>query len=117
MEKIEINGKTYVLESKKVNNSDGLTYVMVRTYSAGVHCGYLESREGKEVVLLEAIRIWQWSGAASLSQLSQEGTKNPENCKFSIPLKTKLMLTEAIEVIEMTEEAVNNIKAVESWKK
>ena len=115
MDTLEINGKKYVLESKAVK-TNGLPYVMVRTYSAGVHCGYLESREGKEVCLLESIRIWKWSGAATLSQLSQEGTKDPENCKFSMPLKTKLILTESIEIIEMTDEALNNIKAVKSWK-
>lgn len=117
MEKVEINGKTYVLENKTVNNNKGKIYVMIRTYSAGVHCGYLESREGKEVVLSESIRIWSWSGAASLSQLSQEGTKTPDSCKFAMPLKTNLTLTEAIEVIEMTEEAVKNIKTVKPWKK
>lgn len=34
--------------------------VIVRTYSAGVHFGTLESRNGKEVVLKDARRIWDW---------------------------------------------------------
>ena len=57
-------------------------YVIVRTYSAGVFAGELESRKGQEVVLLNVRRIWYWSGAASLSQLAMEGTKDPSNCKF-----------------------------------
>lgn len=59
-----------------------MKYVIVRTYSAGVFAGELESRTGQEVVLRNARRIWYWSGAASLSQLAMEGTKDPANCKF-----------------------------------
>jgi len=116
MDSIIANGKKYVLESETSKNIDGLPYVMVRTYSAGVHCGYLDNKEGKEVTLLESIRIWKWEGAASLSQLSQEGTNSPDNCKFGMALKTRLFLTEAVEIIEMTTEAVENIKSVKSWK-
>ena len=50
-------------------------FVICRTYSAGVFAGFLESREGKEVVLTKARRLWYWDGAASLSQLAMEGTK------------------------------------------
>jgi len=50
-------------------------YVIVRTYSAGVFAGTLVSREGREVTLADARRIWYWDGAASLSQLAMEGTK------------------------------------------
>ena len=39
-------------------------YVIVRTYSAGVFAGDLESRNGQEVVLTNARRIWYWKGAA-----------------------------------------------------
>ena len=33
--------------------------VIVRTYSAGVHFGYLVAREGKEVRLTRSRRIWR----------------------------------------------------------
>lgn len=49
---------------------DYMKYVIVRTYTAGAFAGELESRNGREVVLLNARRIWYWSGAASLSQLA-----------------------------------------------
>jgi len=35
-------------------------YVVVRTYSAGVHVGVLQAASGKEVRLSEARRIWSW---------------------------------------------------------
>lgn len=118
VQEIVIDGTTYVpkSESSPAVKRDGMSYVMIRTYSAGVHCGYLQSRNGKEVVLLDSIRIWKWSGAASLSQLSMEGTNSPSNCKFGMPISTSLTLTEAIEVIDITETARQSIQNVTSWK-
>ena len=89
--------------------------VVVRTYSAGVHFGVLKSRDGKEVVLENAIRIWYWDGACSLSQLAMEGTKKPGECKFSVPVH-EILLTEAIELIPATPAAIESIRGVPSWK-
>jgi hypothetical protein len=89
-------------------------YVICRTYSAGVFAGVLKSREGKEVVLTNARRIWYWDGAASLSQLAIEGTSKPQNCKFPAPV-AEVLLTEAIEIIPTTEKAKASIAAVPVW--
>lgn len=90
-------------------------YVIVRTYSAGVFAGYLESRMGKEVVLKKARRIWKWAGAASLSQLAQEGTSKPKECKFPCEVN-KVILLEAIEILSVTKKARISIKGVPVWK-
>lgn len=90
-------------------------YVVVRTYSAGVFAGYLESRKGKEGTLSNARRIWYWSGAASLSQLAMEGVKNPSECNFAMPVN-RVDLTEIIEVLYATPEAYTNITGVPIWK-
>lgn len=92
-----------------------LPYMIVRTFSAGVFAGYLESRKDREVVLLNARRIWYWEGAASLSQLAMEGTKTPEKCKFPCEVD-KVLLLEAIEILDTTEEAKKSIKSVPVWK-
>lgn len=91
------------------------TYVIVRTFSAGVFAGYLESRDGKEVVLTDARRIWYWAGAASLSQLAMEGTSKPGECKFPVAVN-RVILTEAIEILDVTPEAKKSIEAVPVWK-
>ncbi len=88
---------------------------MVRTYSAGVFLGLLAERDGKEVVLKNARRMWYWDGAASLSQLSTEGTSKPKNCKFPAPVD-EILLTEAIEIIPATEAAIASIAAVPAWR-
>ena len=89
-------------------------YVIVRTYSAGCFAGYLESRAGKEVVLTEAIRLWYWAGAASLSELAVAGTARPQSCKFPAPVP-RVTLTESIEIIETTAAARRSIQEVPSW--
>lgn len=89
---------------------------MVRTYSAGVFLGTLKERNGKEVTLTDARRMWYWDGAASLSQLATTGTSKPKNCRFPAPV-AEVLLTEAIEIIPATEAAIASIAAVPVWKK
>jgi len=90
-------------------------YVIVRTYSAGVFAGNLERKNGKEVELSDARRIWYWEGAATLSQLAMEGTSKPDKCNFPCPVE-KIILTEAIEIISTTDKAEKSIRSVKEWK-
>lgn len=90
-------------------------YYIVRTYSAGVFAGYIKKREGKEVVMENARRLWYWDGAASLSQLAMEGVKKPENCKFPCEV-SEVLLTEVIEILTCTKLARESIQGVPVWK-
>ena len=89
--------------------------VLVRTQSAGVFAGFLESRKGKEVTLTLARRIWQWTGAASLSQLAMSGTSSPSTCKFPETVG-RVLLLEAIEILEVTDIAWSSINSVKVWQ-
>lgn len=89
-------------------------YVVVRTHSAGAWIGRLVKRDGKEVELADARRLWFWSGASSLSELAVRGVSRPDKCKFPIPVPS-IVLTEAIEVIPATEAAVRSIHGVKEW--
>lgn len=90
-------------------------YVIARTYSAGVFAGTLASRDGKEVVLTGARRLWYWDGAASLSELSVKGTRKPENCKFPCEVP-EVLLTETIEILPVSDEARKSIAEVPEWR-
>ena len=89
--------------------------VIIRTFSAGCFAGELESRDGKEVTLINARRLWYWAGAASLSELAVKGTSNPGGCKFPIAVP-RIVLTEAIEVIDMTDAAWESVAKVKLWE-
>jgi hypothetical protein len=83
-------------------------FVLVRTYSAGVHFGYLEYREGKEVVLSNARRLWRWYGAFTLSEVSQDGVAPHSRISKTVP---EITLTEAIEIIPISEKAKESFDA------
>jgi len=90
-------------------------YKIVRTDSAGVFAGVLESRDGKEVTLTDARRLWYWAGAASLSQLAVDGTSQPTRCKFPVAVD-RVVLTEAIEILDVSDAARASIEAVPVWR-
>ena len=91
-------------------------YCIVRSARAGVFAGTVASRNGQEVCMTNARRIWYWDGAASLSQLSISGTSKPENCKFPAPVPS-VMLFEVVEILPTTAKAEQNIKGVATWAK
>ena len=88
---------------------------IVRTYSAGVFFGVVESRKGTEAVLRDARRLWYWKGAASLSELAIQGVKYPDDCKFPDPVD-KVELTQVIEILDVTDEAAKSIDGVKPWR-
>jgi hypothetical protein len=77
--------------------------VLVRTYSAGVHIGTLHSRDGKEVVLRDASRLWYWKGAFTLSAVALIGIDS-KNSRMSIAVP-EILLTEAIEILPVSDTA------------
>lgn len=99
----------------KKKNTLKAPYVIVRTYSAGCFAGRLESRNGKEVVLTQVRRLWYWAGAASLSQLAVEGTSKPSECKFPLAVD-RITLTEAIEIINVSDKGMVSIEGVAPWR-
>lgn len=81
--------------------------VLVRTYSAGVHFGYLVKRTGKEVELERSRRIWRWFGANTLSEIATAGL---DQSRSKVAAPVSITLTEAIEIIDCTPSAVASIE-------
>ena len=90
-------------------------YVIVRTYSAGVFAGEMAKRNGKEVELENARRLWYWKGAASLSELAVDGTRLPNECKFPVSVP-HLIVLEAIEILDVSVKARKSIEGVPVWR-
>lgn len=91
------------------------TRKIVRANGAGVFFGEVEKIEGTTATLKNARRLWYWEGAASLSQLAQEGTSRPENCKFPIPVD-KVIVFNVLEILSVTDKAAKSIDGVKIWK-
>jgi len=94
-------------------------YVIVRTENAGCFAGTTTDNLAdsldpyNRIVLGDARRLWYWAGAASLSQLAAVGSSRPDACKFAAPVT--VLLTEVIEVIEMTDVAWKALEQVPVW--
>ena len=114
---VKIDGVIYVPKDslEKAEKLDGMEFVLIRTYSAGVHFGYLKERDDKEVTLRKSRRIWYWKGACSLSQIAVDGVSVPNDCKIAMEVDS-ITLTEAIEIIPITEKAKINLENVPVWK-
>ena len=114
---IKIDDVEYVRKDElhqEAEKMDDMHYVIVRTYSAGVFAGYLETKTGQEVVLRKARRLYTWEGAASLSEMAQRGTSKPDSCKFPCAVD-RVELLQAIEILSVTAEAKASIDKVPVW--
>lgn len=103
MDTIEINGKKYVpADSVKTEYQKGKE-VIIRTFSAGVHVGEMVGNwedVNKPIVLKNARRIWKWSGANTLNEISKNGL-NRKSSRISEPVDEIQLIP--IEVIPVKE--------------
>jgi hypothetical protein len=111
MSSVLIDGVEYVKKEPVVE----FPWVVIRSRDAGVFMGQLVKEENGRVELLNSRRIYYWDGAATLSQLSQEGVKNVSNCKFPQPMPRQIVLG-VCEIIPATKTAVESVGGVPIWK-
>lgn len=83
-------------------------YSVVRTYSAGVHVGIVTQREGAEVVLSQARRLWSWKGANTLHEVALRGVGSGSRVSDEVD---GVLLTGVIEIIPCTSAAEANLRA------
>ena len=91
-------------------------YYIVRCYGAGVFFGQIKDRKEKEVTLLNARKIWYWSGAAAVEQLAMTGPKAPSECKITVKVP-EMIVMEPQQIIPCTQEAVDVIERIAEWKR
>lgn len=118
-ETIKIDDKEYVRADKKqlAENLDGMKYCVIRTYSAGVHIGYVKEfgeKQPQHAKLINSRRLHYWDKAASLSQVAMDGVGSGSRIAVEIP---EIELTDVIEVIPCSEEAAKFFKGAKAWKK
>ena len=96
-------------KSEKKNRFLGKT-VIVRTYSAGVWCGVLDDKQGNEVILSSARRMFRWHAAkgTTCSELSIHGI---DRTKSRINEPVPSVWLEAIEILPCTDVAIKSIES------
>jgi hypothetical protein len=86
---------------------------IVRTDRAGVFFTEIESRNGSEVELRNARRIYYWKGANTCSQIAVDGVANDSQLTVSVPSMTVLGV---IEVIPCSDKATACMDAIPEWR-
>ena len=89
--------------------------VIVRGDRSGVFYGILNEKQGSEVRLTDCRQLWYWEGAAAINQLALNGTTKPDGCKFTVIVKS-LEISDCIEILPCTKEAIKSIESVKTWK-
>jgi len=105
------------INNKQAPEVDGMKYCVVRTYSAGVHIGYVSEfgvKHPQNATLVNSRRLHYWSGAASLSQVAIDGVDDSSRIAIVLP---EIELTDVIEIIPCSEKAAEFFKSAKEWKK
>ena len=118
-ESIMIDDTKYVKEgcSNIAELVDGLQYSVIRTYSAGVHIGYVKefgTKQPQYAKLLKSRRLHYWTNACSLSQVAMDGVADGSRIAIELP---EIELTDVIEVIPCSRKAAEFFKSAKVWKK
>lgn len=90
-------------------------YVIVRADKAGVFFGKLEKKNGQEVTMSDVRKLHYWDGAAAVEEISEIGTKKPDNCRFTVSVKS-MVIDGVCQVIPCTDEASRVLKSVKEWR-
>ena len=98
-----------------MTTTDDRKYVVIRATDAGVFCGFLESEDGRTVVLSEARHIWYRDGASATDELAERGTSRPENCKFTAPASHPVKVHDVNTILTATSAATESLRAVPAW--
>lgn len=102
---------------KKKQKPKATPFVIVRAHTAGVHAGYLESRDACDVVLTRSRRMWAWSGG-SLSEVATYGPSTKGENKYGAEVtRTTIVSPQGLEIAECTEAATKAIQAVPEWRR
>lgn len=91
-------------------------YYIVRADRAGVFFGKIKERSTNEVVMTDVRKLWYWDGACAVEQLAMEGTKKPDECKFTVTV-SEMTIANPIQIIPCTDTAVESICGVKEWKR
>ena len=87
--------------------------VIIRSRSAGVHVGYLRVRNGQEAELTNARRVWYWTGANTLHEMSLTGVGKGSKISEPVP---EITVLKVLEVIPCSPAALATFAAV-GWSK
>lgn len=89
-------------------------YVIVRSNLAGVFFGVLTDKQGDELTLKNARKLYYFSGANTVEDLAVNGALNINNCKFTV-LVDEIIISKFEQILPCTKEAIAQNKSIPVW--
>lgn len=89
--------------------------VIVRGDRSGVFFGTLTAKDGSEVTLENARKLYYWSGANAIEEIALSGVNNPDSCRFTV-VNSEITIMDSIQINPCTVDAIINIERVKEWK-
>ena len=88
-------------------------YVIVRSSLAGVFCGTLENKNGTEVVLTNARKIYRWQGAYTVEDIAVKGL-NAEASQITVQVG-EIVIDDVCQVLPTTDAAQKILTEAPTW--
>ena len=88
-------------------------YVIVRSNLAGVFFGKLENQDNGTITLLNARKIYYWTGAYTVEDIADKGVA--EDSKITVSIN-KIIILGADQINQCTDKAVKVLKSIPVWK-
>ncbi len=90
-------------------------FYIVRADRAGVFFGKVKERNAAEITMTEVRKLFYWDGACAVEELAMNGTKKPNDCKFTVTIP-EMVIAHPIQVIPCTDAATESLSGVKAWK-
>lgn len=109
-----------ILKQENINHKEEINmenkYCIIRGDRSGVFFGQIAGRNGQEVELRNARKLWYWDGACSVEQLAVDGVAKPHDCKFTVVVP-EIVVTDAIQILLCSDKAAKILGEVKAWKR
>lgn len=90
-------------------------YYIIRGDRSGVFFGQIASRNGQEVELRNARKLWYWDGACAVEQLAVDGIVGRGDNRFTVVVP-EMVITDAIQILPCSDKAAKILGEVKVWK-
>ena len=89
-------------------------YVVVRSGQAGVFAGEFVEKNGTEVILKNARKIYRWDGAYTVEDIAVKGLANIDCCQITIVVP-EIVIDDVCQVLPTSEVARGILEGTPVW--
>ena len=89
-------------------------YVLIRSGKAGAFAGEFVEKNGTEVTLKNARKIYYWYGAKTVEDIAVNGIKRINNCKITVEV-SEIIIDDVCQVLPVSPVAEKIIREAPIW--